>query len=137
MKKTLSLCLLLCSLFFVIAVTLYAEQIPIRGYVTAVDGLNVRTGPGEGCTKIGALNNGTSLVIVAVSSGWYKISSPMSGYVHGGYVTVTEYGEAPEDGGEGDSFVPEIDYSTLTPEERAKYGQNLNISASNAKLKKK
>ena len=136
MKKTLSLCLLLCSLFFVIAVTLYAEQIPIRGYVTAIDGLNVRTGPGEGCTKIGALNNGTSLVIVAVSSGWYKISSPMSGYVHGGYVAVTEYGEAPE-GEDGEVTVPTIDYSTLTPEERAKYGQNLNISASNAKLKKK
>lgn len=119
MKKTLSLCLLLCSLFFVIAITLYAEQIPIKGYVSPDIGLNVRTGPSEGSTKIGALEKGTALTIVAVSGSWYKISSPMSGYVHGGYVAVTEYGEAPEDGGEGDSFVPEIDYSSLTPEERA------------------
>ena len=140
MRKTLSLFLLLCSLSLTLAAVLYAEQIPIKGYVTPEIGLNVRTGPSEGAAKIGALEQGTSLTIVAVSGGWYKITSPMSGYVHGGYVAVTEYGEAPEDGGEeygadGSSSVPTIDYSSLTPEERAKYGRNLKVSASNAKLK--
>ncbi len=137
MKKSSTLFTILCFLCLTITLALYAEQIPIKGYVSPDIGLNVRTGPSEGSAKIGALGKGTALTIVAVSGGWYKISSPMSGCVHGGYVAVTEYGEAPEDGGEGDSFVPEIDYSSLTPEERAKYGQNLNISASNAKLKKK
>lgn len=137
MKKSTTLFTILCFLCLTITIALYAEQIPIKGYVSPDIGLNVRTGPSEGSAKIGALSKGTALTIVAVSGGWYKISSPMSGYVHGGYVAVTEYGEAPEDGGEEVVGNEPIDYSTLTPEERAKVGQNLNKSATNAKLKKK
>ena len=82
MKKAFVSFVILCSLL-VTVMAIYAETIPIKGYVTPDIGLNVRTGPSESSTKIGALSKGENLTIVAVSGSWYKISSPMSGYVHG------------------------------------------------------
>ena len=131
MKKSFFLFITMCALLT--ATILYAAQIPVKGYVTPNSGLNVRTGPNEGSSKIGALEKGTSLTIVAVSGTWYKISSPMSGYVHAGYVNVTEYGEAPDD--EDDSDETDDD-STLSPEEAGKIGCNIKRSIKNSKVTK-
>ena len=131
MKKLYCLFIALCALLS--ATILYAAQIPIKGYVTPNIGLNVRTGPNENSTKIGALEKGTTLKIVAVSGTWYKISSPMSGYVHAGYVNVTEFGEAPDEDEDSDKT---DDESTLSPEEAEKVGCNIKRSLNNSKVTK-
>ena len=102
-------------------VSLYAAKIPRKGYVDADIGLNVRTAPSESASKIGALDNRTQVVIDSVSGNWYHITSPCVGYVHGGYVAVTEYGEAP-DADEGGGF------SAMTQEEIDKIGCDIKKS---------
>lgn len=125
------------SLLFAAASLLFAATIPVKGYVSPEIGLNVRTSPGEGSPKIGALNQGTSVTIVAVTNGWYKISSPMSGYVHGSYVKVTEYGEAPDEQDSEDlSDESSIDEKSLTPEEERKIASDLDKSLKNVKFTK-
>jgi uncharacterized protein YgiM (DUF1202 family) len=127
MKKAFVSFVILCSLL-VTVMAIYAETIPVKGYVTPDIGLNVRTGPSESSTKIGALSKGENLTIVAVSGSWYKISSPMSGYVHGSYVTVTEYGEGPDEEAEEEA--------NLTPEEADKLGCDIEKSLEKAKVTK-
>ena len=137
MKKTFILFIVLCSFCISLSYVLYAEQIPIKGYVAPDIGINVRTGPSESDTIIDALTQGTELTIVAVSGSWYKITSPISGFVHGDFVTVTEYGEAPEEETEEESEESKTDdESTLSQEEIDKIGCNLNRSLNNAKVTK-
>lgn len=50
-----------------------AETGGYTGIVKPAIGLNVRTGPGTGYKKLGALKCGTSVVIAAESNGWGKI----------------------------------------------------------------
>jgi len=123
MKKTFILFIMLS--FLGLALVNYAETIPTKGYVNADIGLNVRTGPSSSSTKIGALNNGEKVTIVSVSGKWYKISSPMSGYVHGDYIIVTESVESED-----------VDESKLTPEEVEKIGCDIDRSLSNVKIMK-
>ncbi len=130
MKKSSFLFVLLCLLCVATVMTLYAETIPIKGYTTAENGLRVRTGPGLDYECTNYLSYNTNISICAVSGEWYKISSPMSGYVHSGYVTVTEYGEAPEEVDE------EEETAELTPEEGKKVGRNIKRSAVRATFTK-
>lgn len=127
---------MLCAIGLSLSFALYAEQIPVSGYVTPYEGLNVRSGPSESNTILGALTQGTTITIVAVSGGWYKISSPMSGYVHAGFVSVTEYGEAPEGEEEEEEEAEKEDESTLSQEEVDKIGCNIDKSLKNAKVTK-
>lgn len=131
MKKTFILFIMLCAIGLSLSFALYAEQIPVKGYVSPDIGLNVRSGPSESNTILGALPQGTTITIVAVSGGWYKISSPMSGYVHGGFVSVTEYGEAPEE-----EEAETDDESALAADEVDKIGCDINRSLNNAKVTK-
>jgi uncharacterized protein YgiM (DUF1202 family) len=136
MKKTFILFIMLYVLL--VAAGINAETIPTKGYVTPDIGLNVRSGPSEGSTKLGALEKGTVLKITSVSGKWYKISSPMSGYVHGDYVTVTESIESedlaeeqPDNSGEQQ---PKVDDSTLPQEEQEKIGCDIDRSLANVQI---
>lgn len=127
MKKTFILFIMLS--LFCLAVAINAETIPTKGVVTPDIGLNVRTGPSEESTKIGALTQGTVITIESVSGSWYKISSPMSGYVSAIYVTVTDSIESEED-----SSAPTVDESTLPQEEQEKIGCDIDRSLANVKV---
>ncbi len=133
MKKTFILFIMLSVLL--VAAGINAETIPTKGYVTPDIGLNVRSGPSEGSTKIGALEKGTVLTISSVSGKWYKISSPMSGYVHGDYVTVTDSIESEDP---TDEQQPEqeskVDDSTLPQEEQEKIGCDIDRSLANVQI---
>lgn len=67
---------------------LFVASFCSTGTVTA-DVLNVRSGPGTGYSIVKQISYGTSVTIDSTSSGWYKISSPVSGYVSADYVSVT------------------------------------------------
>lgn len=133
MKKTFILFIMLSVLL--VAAGINAETIPTKGYVTPDIGLNVRSGPSEGSTKIGALEKGTVLTISSVSGKWYKISSPMSGYVHGDYVTVTDSieSEDPTDEQPGGQE-SKVDDSTLPQEEQEKIGCDIDRSLANVQI---
>ena len=139
MKKS-SFLFVLLSLLCVVVVTLYAETIPIKGYTTAENGLRVRTGPGFEYDFTQYLSLNTTVSICAVSGDWYKITSPASGYVHSSFVTVTEYGEAPEgeleSGLESTAEEEEDLTAELTPEESKKTGRDVNRSAKRATFTK-
>ena len=133
MKKTFILFIMLSVLL--VAAGINAETIPTKGYVTPDIGLNVRSGPSEGSTKLGALEKGTVLKITSVSGKWYKISSPMSGYV-----TVTDSIESedlaeeqPDNSGEQQ---PKVDDSTLPQEEQEKIGCDIDRSLANVQINK-
>ena len=139
MKKSSFLFVLLGLLCIATVVTLYAETIPIKGYTTAENGLRVRSGPGfdYGFSEYLSLN--TTVSICAVSGEWYKITSPSSGYVHSSFVTVTEYGEAPDESevdSESESEIEEDLTTELTPEEGKKVGRNIKRSAIRADFTK-
>ena len=122
---------------FCLAVAINAETIPTKGVVSPDIGLNVRTGPSEDSTKIGALTKGTVVTIASVSGNWYKISSPMSGYVSASYVTVTDSIESEEAvaGEEGDSNnINTVDETTLPQEEQEKIGCDIDRSLANVKV---
>ena len=137
MKKSSFLFVLLSLLCVATVMTLYAETIPIKGYTTAQDGLRVRTGPGFEYEFTQYLSLNTTVSICAVSGEWYKITSPASGYIHSSYVTVTEYGEAPEGELESESETEEEDLTAeLTPEESKKVGRDVNRSAKRATFTK-
>lgn len=64
--------------------------VPQKGLVTA-SSLNVRSGAGTGCSKIGSLGMGSTVTILDSVSGWYKISSgSLTGYVSADYVMVLD-----------------------------------------------
>ena len=115
------------SFIFYLWISIYAETIPTKGYVSAKSGLNVRKGPSSSSGKIGALNTGQNVTIESVSGKWYKITSPMSGYVFSQHIVVTESREV-EDEDEDDS--------KLSPEEADKAGCDLDKSLSNVKIMK-
>ena len=48
--------------------------------------LNVRKGPGTDYDSIGQLHQGDKVSIIAKSGTWYKISSPIAGYVHEDFI---------------------------------------------------
>ncbi|MGU8435551.1 SH3 domain-containing protein, partial [Clostridium perfringens] len=50
--------------------------------------LNVRKGPGTNYDSIGKLNQGDKVSIVAKNGEWYKISSPIAGYVDKKFIKV-------------------------------------------------
>lgn len=50
--------------------------------------LNVRKTPSTSATIVGTLKGGQSVTIVAKNGVWYKISSPIVGYVHKDYIDV-------------------------------------------------
>ncbi len=133
MKKSLTFVIL----FAVIAMTLYAAQIPIRGYVNADIGLNYRSGPSASASKLGALNNGTQMKFDGASGNWYHMCSPAVGYVCGDYIVVTEYGEAPEGSEDYFSDMPaeantpealEAEEAGMSEEEKDKLGCNIERS---------
>ena len=124
MKKAFILLIMLT--IFGLAVGIYAETIPTKGYVTPDIGLYVRSEPDSSSSQVGILSKGDTVVIDSVtSSGWYKISSPMTGYVYGQYITVTESTESEE-----------IDESKLTPEEANKIGCDFDKSLKHVKILK-
>lgn len=52
--------------------------------------LLVRDGPNTTSTILGHVINGTFVQVEATEGAWYKISSPMAGYVYGTYVTFVD-----------------------------------------------
>ncbi|MDP7422989.1 MAG: SH3 domain-containing protein [bacterium] len=64
-----------------------------EGYITA-NGLNVRTGPGVGNSKIGLLPRGAAVTILGEQNGWYKIQfQGREAWVSGDYVAM---GKSPD-----------------------------------------
>ncbi|EPB8220996.1 SH3 domain-containing protein, partial [Clostridium perfringens] len=59
--------------------------------------LNVRKGPGTNYDSIGQLHQGDKVSIVAKSGEWYKISSPIAGYVHKDFIKIKEASNSSED----------------------------------------
>ena len=63
------------------------------GVVTPSAGLNVRSGPGTGYSKITALTCGTRVQILSSQNGWYKISyGSTTGWVSGSYISIESSG---------------------------------------------
>ncbi len=123
MKKAFFLFMILSILG--LAVSIYAETIPTKGYVSANSGLNVRKGPSSNSEKLGALEKGQTVTIESVSGNWYKISSPKSGYVFSQHIVVTDSKE-----------IEDEDASKLSPEEADKIGCDMDKSLFNAKIMK-
>lgn len=123
MKKAFFLFMMLSILG--LGVSIYAETIPTKGYVSANSGLNVRKGPSSNSGKVGVLEKGTTVTIVSVSGKWYKISSPKSGYVFSQHIVVTDSKE-----------VEDEDESKLSPEEADKIGCDLDKSLNKVKIMK-
>lgn len=59
--------------------------------------LNVRKGPGTNYESIGQLHQGDKVSIVAKNREWYKISSPIAGYVHEDFIKIKEASNSSED----------------------------------------
>lgn len=59
--------------------------------------LNVRKGPGTNYDSIGQLHQGDKVSIVAKNGEWYKISSPIAGYVHKNFIKIKEVSNNSED----------------------------------------
>ena len=123
MKKAFFLFMMLS--IFGLALSIYAETIPTKGYVNADSGLNVRKGPSSNTEKIGALEKGVTVTIESVSGNWYKISSPKSGYVFSQHIVVTDSKE-----------VEDEDDSKLSPEEADKIGCDMDKSLYKVKIMK-
>ena len=51
--------------------------------------LNVRNQPSTSGTVVGTLKGDQSVTITAKNGSWYKISSPLVGYVHSDYISIT------------------------------------------------
>lgn len=62
------------------------------GQVTAEGGsLNVRSGPGTGFDRLGALPDGTVVRLVGMDSGWFSIEADsLTGYVSSDYITLCD-----------------------------------------------
>ncbi|MGU8571754.1 SH3 domain-containing protein [Clostridium perfringens] len=59
--------------------------------------LNVRKGAGTNYDSIGQLHQGDKVSIVAKNGTWYKISSPIYGYVHKDFIKIKEISNSYED----------------------------------------
>jgi len=67
------------------------------GYVTAQSGLNVRSGPGTGNSKIGFVYYNERVIVESYSDGWYYInyatsSGRKSGWVSAQYIRIVNDG---------------------------------------------
>lgn len=61
--------------------------------VTAKSGLNVRSGPGTGNSKLGALAYGTEVTVSAISNGWATITySGKTAYISEAYLAIVDPG---------------------------------------------
>lgn len=63
--------------------------------------LNVRKTPSTSAIIVGTLKGGQSVTIVAKNGVWYKISSPVIGYVHSDYIDISK--------SEDDSYLPSVE----------------------------
>ena len=54
--------------------------------------LNVRNQPSTSGTVVGTLKGDQTVTITAKNGSWYKISSPLVGYVHSDYISITNTG---------------------------------------------
>ena len=119
MKRAFFLLLLLSIIFA--TTELYADKIPTKGVVCAINGLNVRSGPRTSYKIITTLDNNTVVEIISIVGKWYKINTGSSkGYVYSNFITVTES--------------KETDDSVLTLKKKEKMGRNMARSASKATL---
>lgn len=142
MKK--SLCLLLLFIFVGTFSNLYAGKIPIRGYVNANNGLNIRASASTNAKILKAIVKNTQVSILDAVGNWYKISAEsVVGYVYASYITVTETGDdyAEADSSDSDNTSSFLDsetsssYSETSNVPKAtKTGRNLNKSAINATI---
>ena len=57
--------------------------------------LNVRKGPGTNYDSVGKLHQGDEVSIEAKNGDWYKISSPIAGYVHKDFIKIKSGGKDP------------------------------------------
>lgn len=57
--------------------------------------LNVRKGPGTNYDSVGKLHQGDEVSIEAKHGDWYKISSPIAGYVHKDFIKIKSGGKDP------------------------------------------
>lgn len=69
--------------------------------VNAGNGLNVRSGPGTGNTKVGTLRNGEQVTVLGEENGWYHIrySGDQEGYVSKEYVSTADAPVEPDSSG--------------------------------------
>lgn len=141
MKKTL--CLLLLFIFVGTFSNLYAGKVPVKGYVNAKSGLNIRASASTSAKVLKAVVQNTQVSILEAVGNWYKISAEsVVGYVYASYITVTETGDdyavddsgstdmsgTSDDSGMSGSGEPiNVPKATLT-------GRNLNKSALNATI---
>ncbi|MBQ9243366.1 MAG: SH3 domain-containing protein [Proteobacteria bacterium] len=73
-------------------------------YVTARDGLNVRTGAGQGYTKLGTLSNGASVSVYKTSGNWAQIKyGSGTGWVCSDYLSSSKQSSGGNGGGGGGS----------------------------------
>lgn len=61
-----------------------------QGRVTPKNGLNIRTGPGTGYKKIGAMKMGTVVTILQEKQGWGRIADPKVGWICLDYIKKTK-----------------------------------------------
>jgi len=62
------------------------DLLSVPGKVNADGGLNVRSGPGTGYSRVSGLSNGASVTITSISNGWYKISG---GWVSADFIVLS------------------------------------------------
>ncbi len=133
MKKTL--CLLFVLIFVGMFSEVYAGKIPVRGYVNANSGLNIRASASTSAAVLKAIVKNTQVSILDAVGNWYKISAEsVVGYVYATYITVTETGD---DFAEDDSSSSEMSSTSSEPINIPKAtlnGRNLNKSAINATI---
>lgn len=81
--------------------------------VTPAIGLNVRTGPGTGYRKLGALVCGTKITVHSISNGWAKITySGQTAYVSASYITKVS-GASGSSGGSASSGISGMKISAV------------------------
>ena len=104
------------------------ELLKTPGTVSADGGLNVRSGPSTDYDRINGLNDGSSVTIVEISNGWYKISSPCSGWVSADYVTLsgTSSGGSTGGGGSSASGIPAAPTGTVIRQGDSGLNSNIN-----------
>ena len=98
------------------------ELLKTPGTVSADGGLNVRSGPGTGYDRINGLSDGSSVTIIEISNGWYKISSPCSGWVSGDYVTLS----GTTSGGSSSGDVPSTPSGSVIRQGDSRLNSNIN-----------
>ncbi len=76
-KKLLCVCLVLVTALGLVSVTALADDREIAWGAATVNAsaLNIRSGPGTDCSRVGVVSDGTVVVILEKTSGeWYKIN---------------------------------------------------------------